>query len=134
MNKSKTTKLKQLATKNETSKATFTFLSMRERNTAVTNMTILRSNLKELDVRVNRDHFDDIFLSLEKLGIGKVIRSPRGKIQKFLWEEPVIEVAKIATSEIRGIPEKEDLVTIQVPRKDYELLRKSLNVLHSEIA
>lgn len=125
----------KLASKNETTRGVFVFLSMRDRNSTITNLPIVRSALKSLGINVNRKDFDNMWLALEKEGVGKVLYSPRNKVKKFQWIVPVKEVAKIGAKPIvekKEANEKlQDMVTVTIPRSEYETIKKSLSILEN---
>lgn len=108
-------KLKELAAKNETAKRILSMVGDRKRNTMYTAFSGLRADLKKRDRKeVDRKDFDSTFVTLEKLGAGKVQASENGVMQGFHWSVPIREVGQA----LKGTPEvaKPKLKTILRPK------------------
>lgn len=97
-------KLKQLTEKNPTAKRILKMVSERRRNTMVTDLAGLRSDLKRRDRKsADRVEFDATFQGLEDAGIGKVKRTDRGTFVAFQWDVPIREVGAALRGEIKPV-------------------------------
>lgn len=85
-------RVKELSLSNDTARAVFDVLSMRKRNTRVTNLHKLKYDIKENGAIVDEKEYQSLFSKLEDAGVLDIIRSP-GEAPKVKWKSPVMDVA-----------------------------------------
>lgn len=115
MPKNETTQeaLKVLANSSLTAQALFQAFSVKARSRARLDLQRFKGIVEEKTGKLNKEDFYKVFESLEKLGIGKIVRSPTGIPRKFAWN---YALSSVGAAGLQGEPMRTQFARKQLPK------------------